>query len=260
MNSELAPLLVDKPLGVTPLEALNVLRLQLGLPEDMKLAYAGRLDPMASGLLVVLHGELLKNQEKFWHLTKIYEASIVLGVGSDSYDTLGIAKLSGANTLDEQQILAAAQSLVGKTLLSVPIYSSYCHEGRPLFQWARENKPIPAPVRRMAVSELEVRGIERLTLAQVARTAIERCALVTGDFRQKEISARWQALAQENGSLVLSVVHLTIACDAGTYIRSLAHELGRRLKTAGLLFDLRRTVVGPFRLDSPAVARISWPR
>ena len=260
MNSELVPFLVDKPVGSTPLEALGALRRQLGLAVDMKLAYAGRLDPMASGLLVVLHGELLKDQEKFWHLNKVYEASIALGLGSDSYDVLGLAELTDAVTPNDPHIITAVRSLVGKTLLSVPTYSSHRFKGRPLFQWARENEPAEIPVRRMAVSEVEVQDIERLALMDIAQTAIERCGLVHGDFRQEDICARWRELAQKEGPRSVPVVRLTLACESGTYVRSLAHELGRRLKTAGLLLELQRTVVGPFRLNAPAVVRFAWPQ
>lgn len=260
MNFELVPFLVDKPVGATPLEALGALRRQLGLAADMKLAYAGRLDPMASGLLVVLHGELLKNQEQFWHLKKVYEASIALGLGSDSYDVLGLAELNNSIVPDDPHIITAVRSLVGKTLLSVPTFSSYRYKGRPLFKWARENEPAEVPVRRMAVSEIEVRDVEQLTLTDIAQAAIERCSSVHGDFRQEDICTRWRGLAQKDGQHSVPVVRLTLACESGTYVRSLAHELGRRLKTAGLLLELRRTVVGPFKLDAPAVVRFAWPQ
>lgn len=255
--SEDLPFLIDKPLGATPLEALFVLREKLGLAEDVKLAYAGRLDPMASGLLVVLHGDLLKRQEEYWHLDKTYEASIVLGIESDSYDVLGLAELSQLGLPGEQEITASVQSLVGRLLLSVPMYSSYRHEGKPLFQWAREDGAVPAPVRRMAVSEIELRDIRKISLSDLAKTAIERCGMVKGDFRQEEIISHWQRLADSDGGIGLPMVDMAISCSSGTYIRSWAHELGRRLKTSGMLFSLKRTRVGPFSLDDPSVMRIS---
>ncbi len=256
------PICIDKPLGATPLQALDVLRSIRSELVGIKLAYAGRLDPMATGLIPVLWGELLFRQEEFWHLDKEYEATVALGVISDSHDLLGIPQRVPGGIISTEHIHAAAQGLVGKLYLSVPVFSSYRAGGKPMFAWAREGLPqdVAVPVRRMALHEVAVRDISQASLGEIAKIAGERIALVSGDFRQPESIQAWEALARMHGTENLTLVRLKIQCASGTYIRSVASELGRRLGTGGILADLRRTRVGTWRVDDARTLQLSWPQ
>jgi len=83
-------LLLNKKEGETPLEALNALRHKRGKKyQDIKMTYAGRLDPMASGVLLVLLGEETKNKEKYIALDKEYEFEVLFCVATDTYYILG---------------------------------------------------------------------------------------------------------------------------------------------------------------------------
>jgi tRNA pseudouridine55 synthase len=252
------PWLVDKPSGATPLEALGLLRSARPELALQKLSYAGRLDPMATGLLVVLHGDLLALQEQFWHLKKAYEAEVVLGVSSDTFDLLGIATGVAHAQVPVERVLAEAQSLVGRSVRSVPAYSSIVHEGKPLFMHARAGVlPAALPVRRMDVSEVVVAEVGTVSsdalLAQVGALV----GRVSGDFRQDAIAARWNAVLTERSRASWPLVRMRIDCSAGTYIRALAHELGQRLGTGGVLASLRRVRVGPWSVDDDAVIRFA---
>ena len=81
---------IYKKVGQTPLEALEVLRKKKKLSLSAKLSYAGRLDPMASGVLLILQGATQTQREKYLSLDKKYRAKILLGFGSDSFDLLGL--------------------------------------------------------------------------------------------------------------------------------------------------------------------------
>src|SRR4030042_4443536 len=120
------PYLVDKPLGATPLESLALVRRARPEAAGAKLSYAGRLDPMATGLLVVLHGPLLMHQERFWELPKAYEATVMLGMVTDSYDLLGIPTpvIARDGTRTPERMLSTIARMVGKRALPVPPYSS----------------------------------------------------------------------------------------------------------------------------------------
>lgn len=255
------PLLLDKPLGATPLQALTLLRTAQNIPESKKLAYAGRLDPMASGLLAVVHGEQLKHQEEYWYLPKQYAAEVVLGVSTDSYDLMGIPTRMVMREYPSERITSVIRALVGKIDLSVPIFSSHRYQGAPLFALAKSQPetPVIVPVRRMMVSQIDVQRIERVSTSDLSRLACERVALVQGDFRQEEILQSWKSLFLAEEELV--VVRLDIHCGGGTYIRSLAHEIGRRLGSGATLMSLRRTRIGKWRLSDPTVLRgLSWPQ
>jgi tRNA pseudouridine55 synthase len=256
------PILIDKPLGATPLQALGLLR---NLRKDLvgeKLAYAGRLDPMATGLLPVLWGELLFRQEEFWHLDKGYEATVALGVSTDSYDVLGIPTHAAQADIGTEHIHAATHALVGKIYLPIPVFSSYRAAGKPMFAWAKEglSQDISVPVRRMSVYEVSVRDVSQVPFGEIADVAGQRIALVSGDFRQAESSRAWDMLKESHGAESIMLVRLRIQCASGTYIRSLAHELGRRLGTGGIVTDLRRTRVGAWNVDDSRTLRLSWPQ
>jgi len=252
------PYLVDKPVGATPLEALGLLRDVRGLPASTKLAYAGRLDPLASGLLVVLRGGLLQEQERFWHLPKEYDVTLLVGLTTDSHDLLGLPALVAPPPDAPERITGAVRALVGKQYVSVPVYSSWKHDGRPLFQWARESDGIPpaVPVRRMTVSQIDVHEVGTMTRDDLRSVVRSRIPLVRGDFRQDAISAAWERVLDADGQW--PTIRLTIHCGSGTYVRSLAHTIGRRLGSGAVVTDLRRTRVGGWRVTDPGVLAPLW--
>jgi tRNA pseudouridine55 synthase len=254
------PYLIDKPLGATPLEALNLLRTYRPEIGDAKLAYAGRLDPMATGLLLALHGEALHHQEDFWRLPKVYEAQIILGWSTDSGDLLGLPSISLVPSYSTDVLLRGVASLVGKQNLSVPIFSSPVVQGKPLFQWAHEGRipDVEIPIRRMAVSEIHVSDISAINVDTLRDAIDARIPRVRGMFRQQEIMTAWKNIIPASGEWPL--LSLRISCSSGTYIRSLAEELGRRLDMQGMLFSLRRTMIGEWSVTAESVLRPVWPQ
>jgi len=254
------PYLIDKPLGATPLQALALLRRARNIPESEKIAYAGRLDPLASGLLLAVHGSQLVHQEDYWYLTKRYEAEVILGVFTDSFDLMGMPTFLGHREHAPERITAVIRGLVGKIDLSVPVFSSQRYQGKTLFSLVREQpeKTIIVPVRRMVLGQIDIMSIERTMVNTLVATACERIGLVQGDFRQQEISDAWRAL--DAPDIELFRIHLDIQCGSGTYIRSVAHEIGRRLGNGAVLASLRRTRVGTWRLTDADVIGLSWPQ
>ena len=86
---------IYKKIGETPLQALEKHRKQKKIPSNAKLTYAGRLDPMASGVLLILQGATQKQRERYMGLGKTYEVKILFGFSTDSYDLLGLPRASG---------------------------------------------------------------------------------------------------------------------------------------------------------------------
>lgn len=254
------PLLIDKPLGATPLKALELLRRVNAIPDSVKLAYAGRLDPMASGLIPVLSGVQLQHQEDYWHLPKRYESTVLIGIRTDSHDVLGMPERISMETPNAERITAVVRGLVGKMYLPVPVFSSYRHEGKPLFAWAREegDGPPVVPVKRMSIAQIDVHGTEAIGADALHSILKQRIPLVEGDFRQQDTLDAWAQLLRSGGQW--TTVSLDIRCGSGTYVRSLAHEIGRRLGGAAMVLDLRRTQVGPWRVTDPTVVRLSSPQ
>lgn len=234
--------LLLKPPGWTPLQATEALRQQLKLGAAEKLTYAGRLDPMAEGVMLVLGGEERFNKAQFCALDKVYEAKILLGFSSDTGDALGRVRLAERSDFSEVQLESAVLSLLGEHLWPVPDWSAVSVGGKTLVEHRRSGRELAAPLRKMRIDRVD--GVELHVVQGEALWALlqTRIQAVQGNFRQAEALESWQAVLKREASF--PCVHLRIACGSGTYIRSLAGVLGELLGTRALLWQLRRIQVG----------------
>ena len=198
-------LVLHKPSGPTSARCLNLLK-RMG---QKKIGHAGTLDPLASGVLLVLLGQATKLSG---HLLadggKIYSGCLRLGQSTDTWDIQGqvVAEADWRHVSEAavREGIAAWRELREQP---VPPFSAAKHEGQPLYRLARKGLETPARVKRMQISQAE-------TL---------------------EVS--------------LPLVRFRVACSSGTYIRSLAHSLGMRLGCGAVLTELTREYSHPFGLD-----------
>ena len=243
--------LVDKPEGLTPLQALGKFREKFPQHSDKKITYAGRLDPMASGLLLFLSGPAILEKEKYLNLPKQYSASILLGFETDSFDTLGLvtnttADLKEISTSNAQEI---SGSFTGTPMLSLPPYSSPPLNGTPLHALARKGliNAENSPKRLMQFDAIETQRVISISGEAILEAVANRIAEVTGDFRQEEIVSKWREAVKPAHDYQL--IQLTVQSQSGAYIRSLAHAIGRGLGMGAVLYELRRERIGGFGLD-----------
>jgi tRNA pseudouridine55 synthase len=205
-------LLIDKQQGFTSMDVCAIIRTRLrraGAPKRIKVGHAGTLDPMATGLLVVLVGKATKLCNQLMADQKQYEATIDLSRHSTTDDAEG--ELTPANverppTLEE--VRSAAAAFVGTILQRPPNFSAMSIGGKRAYDLAREGKPVELAARPVRVDDFTIRSYD------------------------------WPLL------------EVSITCGKGTYIRSLARDLGAALKTGGMLTALRRTRSGEFTLDN----------
>ncbi len=250
---------VYKPLGATPLQALDALRVERPELAHESMTYAGRLDPMAEGLLVVLTGEDRHRAKEFQQLDKTYRATFVLGFGSDTGDVLGIAERGiegislGSGGIDPASRERRGEGIVRGILMGdhdvlMPVYSSYKVKGKPLHFWAKSGRLSEIEVPRRVMHVDAVRDVEVSTMSAdvFLQSAIEGIGKVSGDFRQEEIVKRWREVMRDVKDVTLVSCELDVA--SGTYIRSLAGVLGEQLQTRAMLYRLVRTKVGDFSL------------
>lgn len=240
---------VYKPLGWTPLQTLQWLKQTIPALREKKLAYAGRLDPMAEGVLLVLVGEECKKREQYQQLPKTYELTIVFGFSTDSYDLLG--KVTAAKKVtDPKAFLHRAQKacsdLVGQHVQPYPPYSSARVNGRPLFYWARHNllHTVKIPQKKIEITSIEPVYMQKLTQKELLAEIQTRIETVQGNFRQTEILADWQSILDQYQDFELPLLTLSVSASSGTYMRSLAVKLAEKLHTRGCAFSIKRTVIG----------------
>lgn len=205
-------LLVDKPGGITSHDVVARARRALG---TRKIGHAGTLDPMATGLLVLGVDGATRLLTFIVGLGKTYEATIRLGVATDSDDADGdITTTTDAAHLTSESIERAIEPLRGPIEQVPSRVSAIKIGGRRAYDLARAGEHVELAARSVTVSRFEVLAERR-----------------------------------EGAVIDLDVV---VDCSSGTYIRALARDLGESLGVGGHLTVLRRTLIGPFEVDGAA--------
>jgi len=249
-------IILNKKEGETPLEALESFRSKNKEYKDVKMTYAGRLDPMASGLLLILTGEETKNKDKYNKLDKEYEFEILFGFATDTYDVLGKVicvrqDLTQRKEL-EQEIKENLKYFEGKFIQTYPIYSSKTVRGKQLFEYARNGEAVELPSRDVNVKSLKFIKLRKINSKNLRNNVSKRISKVQGDFRQKEILKLWRKnLKFERGESLLKTYFICsfyVKCSSGTYIRSISNSLGEKIGIPALAFSIKRTKVGKYKL------------
>jgi len=243
-------LTIYKKAGETPLEALENFKQKNPEYKSISMTYAGRLDPLAEGVLLVLAGDMVHQKDKYLKLDKEYEAEIILGIKTDSFDILGLPNYRHPMSIVEERDVKRFE---GDFEFELPAFSSYKikgpsadEAGKPLFWWAKKGVlgEIKIPKRTTKIYKIDFLGKHQIGSEKLLELILRKISLVKGDFRQEEIKNAWQDLLKSSvGSLAsnrFDVVKIKVNCSSGTYIRSLANKLG------GVLLGLKRTKVGSY--------------
>ena len=125
----------------------------------VKMGHGGTLDPLASGVLILGVGKGTKSLHDFLNCTKTYEAVVLFGASTDTYDRVGrIIKRGQYDEVTRPAVERALEGFRGKLKQMPPLYSALKMEGKPLYEYAREGKPIPREIetREVEVTELEL--------------------------------------------------------------------------------------------------------
>lgn len=237
-----------KQLGETPLDALERFRHEQEIDANTSMTFAGRLDPMAEGWMYVLSGDDVYRKEEFTALDKSYELHVLWGVETDTYDLLGIPRSvtyerPSVSDTRFRQILKQYETDFAQPYppFSAKPVSDSAGDTKPLWKWSREGQldEIEVPTKRVTIYEIEHRGDYTIAVSDLIETVRERCDMVRQDFRQDEIKEAWEnALVGGTSDVVIS--KLSVSSSAGTYMRSLAHELGGRFGCGGCAFWIKR--------------------
>lgn len=245
-----AALNVYKRLGETPLQTLQ--RLQEANPRlrHEVLTYAGRLDPLAEGVLVVLVGDEAKRKDLYLSLRKTYQVEVLFGWSTDTYDVAGKLTDTSGGRPAMVALMEAIAKLEGTFSQAYPPYSSKPVRGKPLFAWAREGRlhEIELPVHEVTIYRALLRHCETVSGEAIARHVEESLPLLKGDFRQEELYACWQENLKGRYGQLYDLATLEVECSSGTYMRALAHDLGAALGLPALAFRIVRTQVGMYTL------------
>lgn len=179
--------------------------------DTKRVGHTGTLDPLATGVLVVCIGQATRIVEYLTAASKEYVAGVVFGVETDSQDATGaVLREADSSVLTAEQLEAVLPGFRGRIRQTPPMVSAVHHEGRRLYELARKGVEVERAAREVEVTRLEMCGFRPGPRARAT---------------------------------------LTVECSTGTYIRTLAHDIGAALGVGGMMESLRRTRAGAFRLD-----------
>lgn len=251
--------MLEKRVGDTPLAAVRAWKMRNQEYDATPVSYAGRLDPMASGKLLVLLGDECKRQRAYTDLDKEYEIEILLDIGSDTGDALGIPEYVCKETSVDRSTLAdLLRKELGAHVRAYPAFSSKTVGGKPLFLYALAGTlssiKIPEHLERIyriryfdsysvSCSELEARVSKFLDRVPRTREPSKRLG---EDFRVDAIRTHWTTLFKTAQGRNFTVLRLKVVCASGTYMRSLAGRVGASLESKALALSIHRTKIGNY--------------
>lgn len=204
--------LIDKPVDISSFGVVSVMRRVLGMK---KVGHAGTLDPFATGLLVVCAGRpATKLISDFMEGEKEYLATLCLGIETETQDTEGeVIARREVGEITAGAIDSCLKKFRGEQKQIPPAYSALKHKGKPLYYYARKGIKVEKEARDITISTLE-----------------RSCPAVALSGEEAELKIR-------------------VACSKGTYIRTLAADIGTELGCGAHLTALRRTRSGSFHVD-----------
>jgi tRNA pseudouridine(55) synthase len=244
--------IINKKEGETPLFAMEEYRKEKGILKEVSLTYAGRLDPMASGLLIVLEGDEVFNKEKYNNLKKTYKFQILFGFSTDTGDILGKVKnhkSESKSNISEEEIQKILKSFIGKQEQNYPMYSSKTVKGIPLWQYARENLDLKEiPKHEIEIFDLKLNNFETKKGKDILLNIENRIKKLSGDFRQEEIINSWKETLKDFLEQEFVVAECVADVSSGTYIRVLSESIGEKLNTQSLAFSIERIQIGEYKI------------
>lgn len=200
-------LLVDKPAGITSHDIVDRLRRKLKMK---KIGHAGTLDPLATGLMIMLIGKATKVSQFLISLDKSYEGEFLLGIETDSQDADGevVSEKPLPEDIDEEMMLKEMKSFLGDQYQTPPMFSAKKIKGVPLYKMARKGKTVEREPRFIRINEF----------------CLMNWNLPKGKF--------------------------SLSCSKGTYVRTVLHDLGQNLGCGAHLTGLRRTKIDQFGIEN----------
>ncbi|HPA98925.1 MAG TPA: tRNA pseudouridine(55) synthase TruB [Bacilli bacterium] len=207
MKTKSGIILINKEKGISSFQEIQRVRRKLNIK---KIGHAGTLDPLATGLLVVLINSATKLSDYLLNLDKEYLVEVIVGIGTNSYDLDGeiISKKEVKEELNIDDIL---NSFLGEYMQEAPIFSAISQDGEKLYKKARRGEDVELPQRLV-----EIKSIERV-----------------GDVIYQDNKAIFSFLT---------------TVSKGTYIRSLVNDLGKKLNYPATVSNLCRTKISDFDL------------
>ena len=196
-------MLVDKPKGLTSSRVVELMRRKL----KVKAGHTGTLDPIATGLLIVLTGRRTKEASSFLTLNKSYEVKARLGMQTDTFDCDGKILQQNDATITKEEVEEVLKGFRGEIWQVPPPFSAKKLAGHKAYELARKGVSVEVPPKKVSIYSLKLEEFQ--------------------------------------------FPYFTFDCDvsSGFYVRSLVHDIGKKLSVGAMVVEVRRTGVGHYRVE-----------
>ena len=196
-------MLVDKPKGLTSSRVVELMRRKL----KVKAGHTGTLDPIATGLLIVLTGRRTKEASSFLTLNKSYEVKARLGMQTDTFDCDGKILQQNDATITKEELEEVLKEFRGEIWQVPPPFSAKKLAGHKAYELARKGVSVEVPPKKVSIYSLKLEEFQ--------------------------------------------FPYFTFDCDvsSGFYVRSLVHDIGKKLSVGAMVVEVRRTGVGHYRVE-----------
>lgn len=236
---------VDKPLRWTSADLVRKIKFQLQKhfhTHKLKVGHAGTLDPMATGLLIVCVGRATKIAEALQAHEKEYLARIAFGATTASYDLeQPVDQFFPYEHITREAVEAALPQFLGEQEQVPPMYSAKMVNGYRAYEFARAGEEVELRTAHIVISAIELLEYREAGTADGPQAEAVQVSEVVRNVKNFHTATRSEVPGPE--------ALLRIRCSKGTYIRSLARDLGVALNSGAYLTALRRVASGDFRLE-----------
>lgn len=202
-----------------------------------KISYIGRLDPLASGIIIYLEGDELKNRDKYMNMDKTYKFNLIIGMSTDTGDCLGmIHKIQTVNTINMSRLSEIFSQFLGEYEQRYPIYSAYqIHKNglkKPLWYFAKngiELEESEIPKHNVKIYNLEQDAKPMFSIRNM-NYFMEQVGLIPDglELRKEEVMAQYNEY-KETDKIRLIGIPMLAKVSSGTYIRQLCEDIGDKL-------------------------------
>jgi tRNA pseudouridine(55) synthase len=231
-----------KPFGVSSYVHSEIVKKKYGVK---KIAYTGRLDLMAKGLVKYLLDEECKNHMKYYDSIKTYEFYLVLGIRTDSLDCLGFIQEMINKKFSSKDIEKVIKSFVKKYNQDFPVFSTKTvdYEGKKhmLIKLYRNHGYIPETLPKKEVNIYEIDFLSNVEEKQILKDfidSVERFQDPYDMWRKKDVL---ESLKKEDLNKTFQIIKLRARVSTGTYIRQLCHDIAKTLGTCACAYEITRT-------------------
>jgi len=230
----------QKPLGYSTSDIENEIREKYKLPLDEKVACMGKLDPMASGNMIVLTGIKCKDTIKYRSMDKTYNFNLHTGLSTDTGDFLGLLdRIEGCVSNLDQDISLFSGLTYSQDF---PLYSAYKIKGKPLWWYAKQKLDVPIPSKKITIYSLKINNKTITNFKDITNNCLDQLSKVRhGElFRLKEIKDLWNDKVQIYLDTPIITYNITAMVSSGTYIRQIAFDLMKNTQVPCMVSDIHR--------------------